>query len=229
MPGRGHVCVRQQPDHLELDRLPRPAQGRRLDVQAVPRGDRHRGRVQRRRQRQRRVLRQGEEPAGLLRAGRPRHVHADRLDGRADDRPRLDPAAGPEERAQPAQEPDQGAQGPRLGPQGGVPRSVAERPDRHRLQRRRGRRGAHLRGADHPLRPQGQDHPALRDAGHDGVLPEGGRRRAGDASPRTTGPTRSTCCARRSPTASCCSSRATTTSSSSRTARSSPARRGRAT
>ena len=130
-----------QPADLQLDRLPRPAQGRRLDVQAVPRGDRHRGHLQRRRERQRGVLRQGQEPARLLRADRPRHVHADRLDGRPDDRPRLDPAAGPQDGAQPAQEPHEAAPRSRLGPRRDLPRAVAERPDRHRLQRRQGRRG----------------------------------------------------------------------------------------
>ena len=43
---------------------------------------------------------------GGLRVDQARHDHHDRLDGRADDRPRLDPAAGRQQDPQPPQEPD---------------------------------------------------------------------------------------------------------------------------
>ncbi len=65
------------------------------DVRGPDRDQRH---LQRRHQRQRRVLRQGQEPDAGLRADRPRHDRHDRLDGRADDQPRLHPAARQGER-----------------------------------------------------------------------------------------------------------------------------------
>ena len=80
--------------------------------------------LHRRRQRQRRVLRQGAQPDGRLRAHRPRHDDAHRLDGRPDDRAGLDPAAGRGPGPQPHQEPHQAAAGPPVGPR---PRSTTRR------------------------------------------------------------------------------------------------------
>ena len=71
-----------------------PTKQEDLDAAGLRAADRDHGRLHRRRQRQRRVLRQGAQPARRLRADRARHDDADRLDGRPDDRPRLDPAAG---------------------------------------------------------------------------------------------------------------------------------------
>ena len=77
-----------------------PRQGSRPPTLAeFQQADRHQGHLQRRRQRQRRVLRQGHEPARRLPADRPRHLRADRLDGGPDDRARLDPEARPREHA----------------------------------------------------------------------------------------------------------------------------------
>ena len=87
---------------------------------------------------------------GSLRADRPRHDDADRLDGGPDDRPRLDPAARRRQGAQPAQEPDQAAPGPPVGQGPHLLRPVAERPDRHRLQRQADQGGRELRRSCSP-------------------------------------------------------------------------------
>ena len=113
---------------------------------------------------------------------------------------------------QPAREPHRAAARPAVGPRPRVPRPLAERPDRHRLQRREDRRGGQLRGAAHPCRPQGPDHPAHRDARHDGLHAQGRSAPTPATSTTTTGPTPSTGCDRWSPTARCARSPATSTS-----------------
>ncbi len=84
-----------------------------------------------------------------------------------------------ERHPQPPQEPDPGPAGPAVGPAPQVLGALAERPDRDRVQREEDQGGPQLRGADHPARPQGPDHPALRDARHDGVHAQDHRRRPG--------------------------------------------------
>ncbi len=96
--------------------------------------------------------------------------------------------------AQPAQEPDQAPAGPAVGQGSDLSRAVAERPDRHRLQRGEDRRGQELLRAAHPSRPQGQDHAPVRDARHDGVHAEGGRCRPRRLHRDAVGRRRSTTC-----------------------------------
>ena len=67
--------------------------------------------------------------------------------------------------------------GPGMGQGPDLLGSLAERPDRHRLQRQEDQGGPQLRRAAHPVRPQGQDHVALGDARHDGVHDQEDRRR----------------------------------------------------
>ena len=66
-----------------------------------------------------------------------------------------------------------------------------------------GRRGRLVRGPADPRRPQGQDHPALGDARHDGLHAQARRTRTRASSPTTSGPTRSRSCAGTSRTARC--------------------------
>ena len=141
----------------------------------------------------------------------------------------LDPAARQGQGAEPPRQPDRAAAQPAVGPRPRVPRAVAERPDRHRLQRGRDRRGQELRGAAHPRRPQGPDHPALRDARHDGLHAQGRRRRPERLHRRRVEGRDRPAPARSSPTARSGRSPATSTSRTSPPATSSPARRGPAT
>ena len=120
----------------------------------------------------------------------------------------LDAAEG----AQPPQEPDQATPGPPVGQGPDLLGSLAERPDRHRLQRQEDQGGRQLRRAAHPLRPQGQDHAALGDARHDGVHDQDRRAATPTTSPTTSGPTPSTSCAVSSRPGRCAPSPATSTS-----------------
>ncbi len=216
-------------DHLQLAGVHRPQEEGRVDAQRLPGAHRDHRRLHRRRQRQQRVLRQGEEPARLLPADRPRHDRPDRLDGRPDDLAGLDPAARQGEGAQPARQPDRAAAQAAVGPGPDLPRAVAERPDRHRLQRRQDRRGEELRGPDHPAGAQRQDHPAQRDARHDGLHAQGRRRRPEQVHRRRLGQRDRQAPRASSPRARSVRSPATSTSRTSRPATSSPARPGPAT
>ena len=91
--------------------------------------------------------------------------------------------------AQLHQEPHPAAARQALGPRQNAPRPVAERSDRDRLQRRQDRGGQELHRAPDPLRPQGQDHPAHRDARHDGLHAAARSTRPRRTSPRTSGRT----------------------------------------
>ena len=106
----------------------------------------------------------------------------------------LDPAARRREGAQPAQEPARAPARPPVGPEAHLLRAVADRADRHRLQRQADQGGAQLRGADHQPRPQGQDHPALGDARHHGLHAQGGRRRPQQLHRTSSGSARSRSC-----------------------------------
>ena len=135
---------------------------------------------ERRRQRQRDVLRQGVAAAPGVQVDRARRLRGDRLHGRPDDRAGLDPEARPREHAQRRRQPDRLPEVARLGPRARVQRPVAERHDRHLLQLRAHRPGHQLRGAAHPARPQGQGRAADRDARHDAVpAADGGQRPRG--------------------------------------------------
>ena len=186
---QGRVGDRQAADHLELAGLHRPDPQGRVDGVGLREADRHQRPLHRRRQRQRRVLRQGEEPARVVPVDQARHDRAHRLDGRPDDRARLDPAARPQQDAELHQEPHPAAARQALGPRPEAPRPLAERSDRHRLQRRQDRGGQELHRAPHPLRPQGQGHAAHRDARHDGLHAPHRRTRTRRTSPRTSGRT----------------------------------------
>ena len=146
--------------HQEQDRppLPRPLRQEVQDEDELPGG--HRG--------QRVLLREGAGAAQGQPGHRPRHRHADRLDGRQVGRPRLLRAARPEPPAQRRGQPGRRAQGPLDRPAEQPPGAVAVRLHRPRLQPRADRvRGQERRGPLAP-EPEGQGHAADRDARHAG-------------------------------------------------------------
>ena len=90
----GSVRHREAARRLQLARLHgRRGQGLHDHPRRFREGDRDQGRLHHRRQRQRRVLRQGQEPARLVHHHQARHVRAHRLDGRPHDPGGLDPEA----------------------------------------------------------------------------------------------------------------------------------------
>ena len=120
-----------------------------------------RGQLQRGRRRQRLLLRQGRPAAAGRSEHRPRHLHADGLDGGAGDPRPAVPAAGADPDAQRRQQPAPAAQGRLLRPRPHALDHLAERLRGDRLQQGQGRPRA--QDARRPLgrRPQGRDRRAL--------------------------------------------------------------------
>ena len=221
-PARARTCPRQR-EEAELLQLAALHRRRgRQDVphpRRLPDADRHQGHLQHGHQRQQRVLRQGAQPARRLRADRPRHHRAHRLDGRPDGRA----SAGSRSSTRPTC-PNVDAnlvdtlQSPAWDPDREVLRAVAERPDRHRLQPKYTGEVSQRRGAAHPRRPQGQDHAAHRDGRHDGLHAQADRAPTRATSPTTSGTRPSTSWRRSSTPARSAGSPATTTPGRSTTA-----------
>ena len=95
----------------------------------------------------------GAQPARRLQADRPRHHDADRLDGRPDGQPRL-AAEARQGQACPTSTPTwcRPSSRPSWDKNRDYSRAVAERPDRHRLQRQADQGGPQLRRAARPAR-----------------------------------------------------------------------------